>query len=42
MTTPATINCHWTVRPYRKAIPDSNGQTMKLKQDDAVTRLRIT
>jgi hypothetical protein len=42
MTTPATINCHWTVRPYRKAIPDSNGQKMKLKQDDAVTRLRIT
>jgi hypothetical protein len=26
MTTPATINCHWTVRPYRKAIPDSTGQ----------------
>jgi hypothetical protein len=41
MTTPAKINCHWTARPYRKAIPDSTGQ-MKLKQDDTVTRLRIT
>jgi len=42
MTTPATINCHWTVKPYRKAISDSTGQKRKLKQDDPVTRLRIT